>query len=231
MLIVFWWKLRVLRVLVAAWGAVVGSAVPHMMWKKHSAHDRRDWFYKHSKRDNVCKDSWNLHKACFQTTISQTNLFCLASRKLWINWKSTKPKTLSPPAKPSRWNPLQRHPKAAPCIPVFHHSRTQHPLNTWRWRVVWILHDTSGKIPNWWIPISKIHASVATSHLHVVESACEFIRKFNQKILSHLSGVTIRRLCGLPVVLASVGRVMRIRRWSQPRWEVTRAGCFVSCHH
>ena len=29
------------------------------------------------------------------------------------------------------------------------------------------------------------------------------------------------RLCGLPVVLASVGRVMRIGRWSQPRWEVT----------
>lgn len=69
------------------------------------------------------------------------------------------------------------------------------------------------------------------SHLHVAESASEIIWKINQRyfftpirhdyLASTVPIVTIRRLCGLPVVLASVGRVMRIGRWSQPRWEVT----------
>lgn len=54
------------------------------------------------------------------------------------------------------------------------------------------------------------------SHLHVAESASEIIWKINQRYF-----FTPIRLCGLPVVLASVGRVMRIGRWSQPRWEVT----------
>ena len=170
-------------------------------------------------------------KESTESLCSNTNfwkmLFCLASRKLWINWQSTKPKTLA--TTPQGCAMHSRVSSFADPAPFEHLEVTccvDPPC---------LERETGGFQP-------KRFMFQLFSHLHVAESASEIIWKINQRyfftpirhdyLASTVPIVTIRRLCGLPVVLASVGRVMRIGRWSQPRWEVTwGAGCFVSRHH
>ena len=254
-----WWKLRFLVAegqkeicqlscdCSAAWGAVV--QLFHTSCVIHSVHgitgdiDFTSTLLSISMEETMyAKTLWNLQRTYFQTTNFCVYLSFFASPK---NFESVgnQPNLQPEPSHQTIEMKLperQPHPKAVPCIPVFH-PQTQRPLNTWRWRLIGSSMTLLG-IPtrNGSIPTSKIHAPVVNSHLHE-ERKCKSnlygnltrfsnlsnddtitpIKHISMAYATYLPIVTIHRLCGLPVLLASVGRVMRIRRWSQPRWELT----------
>ncbi len=174
-----WWKLRFLVAegqkeicqlscdCSAAWGAVL--QLFHTSCVIHSAHgitgdiDFTSTLLSISMEETMyAKTLWIYREPIFKQQISvYIFLFLLPPQKIESvgNQPNLKPE---PPHQTIEMKIPERqpHPKAVPCIPVFH-PQTQRPLNTWRWRLIGSSMTLLG-IPtrNWSIPTSKIHAPV-----------------------------------------------------------------------
>lgn len=139
-------------------------------------------------------------------------LFCLASRKLWVNWKSTKPKTLATtPQGCAMHSFVSSFADPAP----FEHLEVTCCVDP-----PCLERETRGFQP-------KRFMLQLFSHLHVAESASEIIWKINQRYFHTYQALRPSSSAGICRTRHASCRALVTAKVGSHGW----AGCFVSCDH